>query len=165
MPFWWSIKLLVLHYFEQDFFTTKGTTFKEQSATWSMVLRKTLINLCMNLTDEMQIKISMKLLVSPSNLQFFTALSRWVLHCFLLVNYHLLYQFSHAHLLAILLSCTFHPPIHCFILLEKMIFSNSSQLYHWVFWHLYNSLFPHKSAGLTLLKSNSDDFTFFLVLT
>lgn len=86
MPCWWSIKLLVLHYFEQDFFTTKGTTFKEQSATWSMVLRKTLINLCMNLTDEMQIKISMKLLVSPSNLQFFTALSRWVLHCFLLVT-------------------------------------------------------------------------------
>ena len=57
--------------------------------------------------------------------------------------------------------CTFHPPIHCFILLQKMIFSNSSQLYHWVFLHLYNSLFPHKSAELTLLKSNSDDFTFF----
>ena len=86
MPCWWSIKLLVLHYFEQDFFTTKGTTFKEQSVTWSMLLRKTLINLCMNLTDEMQIKISMKLLVSTSNLQFFTALSRWVLHCFLLVT-------------------------------------------------------------------------------
>lgn len=86
MPCWWSLKLLVLHYFEQDFFTTKGTSFKERSATWSMVLRKTLINLCMNLTDEMQIKISMKLLVSTSNLQFFTALSRWVLHCFLLVT-------------------------------------------------------------------------------
>lgn len=86
MPCWWSIKLLVLHYFEQDFFITKGTTFKEQSATWSMVLRKTLINLCMNVTDEMQIKICLKLLVSTSNLQFFTALSRWVLHCFLLVT-------------------------------------------------------------------------------
>ena len=73
-------------YFEKAFFTTKGTTFKEQSATWSMVLRKPLINLCMNLTDEMQIKISLKLLVSTSNLQFFTALSRWVLHCFLLVT-------------------------------------------------------------------------------
>ena len=160
MPCWWSIKLLVLHYFEQDFFTTKGTTFKEQSVTWSMLLRKTLINLCMNLTDEMQIKISMKLLVSTSNLQFFTALSRWVLHCFLLVTTSFINSVMHIFL-QYFYHCTFHPPIHCFILLKKMIFSNSSQLYHWVFLHLYNSLFPHKSARLTLLKSNSDDFTFF----
>lgn len=90
MPCWWSRKLLVLHILNKLSLQPKGPHykehFKEQSATWSMVLRKTLINLYMNLTDEMQIKISLKLLVSTSNLQFFTALSRWVLHCFLLVT-------------------------------------------------------------------------------
>lgn len=60
-----------------------------------------------------------------------------------------------------LLLSTLHPPIQCFILLEKMIFANSSQLYYWVFLLWYNSIFPYKSAALTLLNSNSDDFTFF----
>ena len=163
MPCSWSIKLLVLHYFEQDFFTTKGTTFKEQSATWSMVLRKTLINLCMNLTDEMQIKISMKLLVSTSNLQFFTALSRWVLHCFLLVTTSFINSVMHIFL---------------------------QYFYHVLFTHQFTVLFCLKKwfsltqasciigfsctctilsflikVLLTLLKSNSNDFTFFLVLT
>lgn len=55
----------------------------------------------------------------------------------------------------------FSPTNSLFCPAWKIFFFNSSQLYHWVFLHLYNSLFPHKSAALTLLKSNSDDFTFF----